>query len=278
VNRAPRLAIAASPGFIAALLLLLVNDHVLKAAFPGVVTGKLSDVSGLFLLGTLAVALAPSRVGAALSIVAAAFAVWKSPLSQPLIDAWNLVGPFPIARVIDWTDLIALLALPLALVYSRSKYRVLPTAIIRTAMLGLAAAAVIATSKAPPRAVLQNDAAAVASFYFYQQARYATRLGSWTTTRRLAAAGVPVSSSWFFGTDDINSSIRCGVGDSPSRMFVAAETGTAWKGDHTEISRRRLALCRRFAPEGSDEAVAAFEREVLVHLPDVRRVDPGRSP
>jgi hypothetical protein len=276
VSRRPRFAIATSPGFIAAVLLLLANDHVLKAAFPGIVTGKLSDVSGLFLLGTLAVALAPGRVGAALSIVAAAFVVWKSPLAQPLIDAWDLVGPFPIARVIDLTDLLALLALPLALVYSRSKYRVLPTAIIRTAMLGLAAAAVIATSKAPPRAVLQNDAAAVASFY--QQARYATSLGSWRTKRRLAGAGFPVSSSWFFGMDDINSSMRCGVDDSASRMFVAAETRIAWNADHTEISLRRLALCRRFAPAGSDEALAAFEREVLVHLPDVRRVDPGREP
>jgi hypothetical protein len=31
----------------AAVALLLVNDHVLKAAFPGVVTGKLSDLAGL---------------------------------------------------------------------------------------------------------------------------------------------------------------------------------------------------------------------------------------
>ncbi|WP_345393526.1 hypothetical protein [Nonomuraea salmonea] len=29
------------------MLVLLVNDHLLKAAFPGVVTGKLSDVAGL---------------------------------------------------------------------------------------------------------------------------------------------------------------------------------------------------------------------------------------
>jgi hypothetical protein len=39
---------------------------------------------------------------------------------------------------------------------------------------------------------------------------------------------------------------------------------------------RSLAFCRRFAPASSDEAIAAFEREVLAHLPDVRRVDAGR--
>ncbi len=35
------------PAVLAALALLLVNDHVLKAAFPGTVTGKLSDAAGL---------------------------------------------------------------------------------------------------------------------------------------------------------------------------------------------------------------------------------------
>jgi hypothetical protein len=37
----------AHPIAIGAVLLLLVNDHVLKRAFPGVVTGKLSDVAGM---------------------------------------------------------------------------------------------------------------------------------------------------------------------------------------------------------------------------------------
>jgi len=45
------------------------------------------------------------------------FAFWKSPLSQPLIDGWNSVGAFRVARVIDWTDLLALSALPAALLY-----------------------------------------------------------------------------------------------------------------------------------------------------------------
>ena len=35
------------PVSLAAIALLIVNDHVLKAAWPGLVTGKLSDVAGL---------------------------------------------------------------------------------------------------------------------------------------------------------------------------------------------------------------------------------------
>jgi hypothetical protein len=34
----------ASPVFAVSILLLIVNDHVLKAAWPGLVTGKLSDI------------------------------------------------------------------------------------------------------------------------------------------------------------------------------------------------------------------------------------------
>ena len=37
----------ASPVAVVSLVLLVLNDHVLKQAWPGVVTGKLSDVAGL---------------------------------------------------------------------------------------------------------------------------------------------------------------------------------------------------------------------------------------
>ena len=40
-----------------ALIVLVVNDHVLKAQFGGVVTGKLSDVAGVFVLPLLTLAL-----------------------------------------------------------------------------------------------------------------------------------------------------------------------------------------------------------------------------
>ena len=37
----------AHPGSVLALVVLVLNDHVLKQAWPGLVTGKLSDVAGL---------------------------------------------------------------------------------------------------------------------------------------------------------------------------------------------------------------------------------------
>lgn len=46
------------PVALGALLLLLVNDHVLKRAMPGVLTGKLSDLAGMVFFPLVLVALA----------------------------------------------------------------------------------------------------------------------------------------------------------------------------------------------------------------------------
>jgi hypothetical protein len=45
------------PLFWVALFVLALNDHVLKPAVPGVITGKLSDIAGLALAPVLAVSL-----------------------------------------------------------------------------------------------------------------------------------------------------------------------------------------------------------------------------
>jgi hypothetical protein len=54
----------------------------------------------------------------ATAIVAAsivlAFAYWKSPLSQPLIESINALAPVRIGRVVDYSDLLALLVMPAA--------------------------------------------------------------------------------------------------------------------------------------------------------------------
>ena len=59
----------ASPGFVLALVVLVLNDHVLKQAYPGWVTGKLSDVAGLVVAPLLlAVPLTLLRVPRALPV------------------------------------------------------------------------------------------------------------------------------------------------------------------------------------------------------------------
>lgn len=68
------------PAVIAAIALLLVNDHVLKAAFPSWLTGKLSDFAGLFFF--------PLLLGALIELVAARFKR-KAPYALPLALAFT---------------------------------------------------------------------------------------------------------------------------------------------------------------------------------------------
>jgi hypothetical protein len=112
---AVRLGWLLHPAFIAALVLLVVNDHVLKAQFGNALTGKLSDFAGLFALAYFLSAMAGRGARAIHAAVALAFVVWKSPWSQPLIDAWNSLALMQVGRVVDATDAMALAILPLSL-------------------------------------------------------------------------------------------------------------------------------------------------------------------
>jgi hypothetical protein len=94
--------------FLFALAVLVINDHVLKGAYPGFVTGKLSDFAGVFALAVFLAFVLPRKYACVAAGVL--FVWWKSPLSQPFIDAL----PWEAARVVDWTDLFALTMLPLA--------------------------------------------------------------------------------------------------------------------------------------------------------------------
>jgi len=116
----------ASPLPLAAAAILAVNDHLLKAAFPGPITGKLSDLAGCFVLPLfLSAALAclvpwsrRTRLASGTAITIVAFAAVKlSPsaagavasaldlATRPVLGASNRI-------VADPTDLVAL---PLAL-------------------------------------------------------------------------------------------------------------------------------------------------------------------
>jgi hypothetical protein len=131
------------PAPAAALALLLANDLVLKASFPGPVTGKLSDLAGLYLFSVFCLALDSRRPRVQLAAIAVAWVVWKSPLADPLIAGFNALAPVTLARVADPTDLIALLVIPLALIEPR------PVPVRRwagPAMAGLSMFAFAATS------------------------------------------------------------------------------------------------------------------------------------
>jgi hypothetical protein len=59
----PRLSLLLSPVVTGSLLLLVVNDHLLKQQFSGFVTGKLSDLAGVVLMACVAAALVGFTLG-----------------------------------------------------------------------------------------------------------------------------------------------------------------------------------------------------------------------
>jgi hypothetical protein len=89
------------------------NDHWLKRAYPGIISGKLSDFAGLAVVGLLLAAALPGRRPVAMLALVTAFAWWKSPLSQSAIDWASAHSGMPIGRTVDVTDLAAAAVLPI---------------------------------------------------------------------------------------------------------------------------------------------------------------------
>ncbi|MEO6082065.1 MAG: hypothetical protein ABIQ18_03075, partial [Umezawaea sp.] len=111
----------AHPVTVGATVVLLLNDHVFKQAWPGLVTGKLSDVAGLVMappvLGLLLGLVLVDRIGAAAAVLltGVGFAVVKlTPAGAEVASAaWSVVNG-PSVVLADPTDLVALPALGLA--------------------------------------------------------------------------------------------------------------------------------------------------------------------
>ncbi len=104
------------PATLAAVIVLLVNDHLLKALWPGFLTGKLSDVAGLVVAPPLVALLFLRRADLAATLLTGAlFTLVKTTQTGAELasQVWTLVaGP---SRVLaDPTDLLALPALALA--------------------------------------------------------------------------------------------------------------------------------------------------------------------
>lgn len=92
--------------FVAAVLVLAFNDHVLKGLWPGLVTGKLSDVAGVAMMAIL-VAASTRRPALAFGATAVAFAALKTVPAVAVMATPVLGG----TTRTDPGDLIALVVL-----------------------------------------------------------------------------------------------------------------------------------------------------------------------
>lgn len=113
------------PIFILSLLLLVINDFILKQHFQNFITGKLSDFAGLFAFTLFFIAMFPGREKLITILVVVFFLFWKTSLSQPFIERWNDLNFYPIDRIVDYTDFFALPMTWLAYKFSLKERRTL---------------------------------------------------------------------------------------------------------------------------------------------------------
>lgn len=164
------------PALLLAILVLALNDHLLKAVFPGLLTGKLSDVSGLFAFPLVAWAgvdlLRRDERGVSLRWLAVACFV-----TGALFSLLKLVAPVRAAFLAgyawfgieagvspDATDLLCLPMLALAWAYGAWHLRrpAPPPArprLVRAARLGVVGVMVVLTvaTSVPPGDVFVRD-------------------------------------------------------------------------------------------------------------------------
>lgn len=114
-----------SPGFLAALFLLLLNDFVLKPYLHNALTGKLSDFAGLFVFPLFWAAFLPRFRPWIYLGTGVIFVLWKSPASAVLIESWKGLGLFSIGRTVDYSDLWAMGILPVSYFYGTRVRRVI---------------------------------------------------------------------------------------------------------------------------------------------------------
>ncbi len=108
-----------NPLFITALIILVINDHLLKEIYHNWWTGKLSDIAGLIVL-PLFLSYFCRRLSLNIILSGLLFVFWKSPYSQELIDFYNEFAIIQISRVVDYTDLLAVFSLAIVYWYARN--------------------------------------------------------------------------------------------------------------------------------------------------------------
>jgi hypothetical protein len=99
-----KLARLGHPVFLIALIILILNDWILKYVFHNYLTGKLSDFAGLFVFPFFWSVLFFKRAKEIHLGVALFFIFWKSSFSEVFIDLFGLY------RVVDFSDNMALLS------------------------------------------------------------------------------------------------------------------------------------------------------------------------
>lgn len=120
--------------FVFAIIILFINDFYFKSTFPGIITGKLSDLVGLYSFAWfLSSVFSRLRLSVHL-LVAAFFIYWKTPFSTPFIN-WFSFYFYPIDRVVDYSDYLTLPVLFLSWRFSPGNLLVFSKSYLRNSLL-----------------------------------------------------------------------------------------------------------------------------------------------
>ncbi|MGH1492611.1 MAG: hypothetical protein ACRBK7_25005 [Acidimicrobiales bacterium] len=161
VSRFEPLASLADPRFLVALVVLIVNDQWLKAAYGSWLTGKLSDVAGLVVFPTIVgvvVSMAarrrqgPQLLTLALGLSGLWFAAMKTtPLVAQVTERlFETLTARPSTIVVDPTDLIGLVGLAIAWPVLNDARPLIDAKFVRAVLLGTGLIACLATSNSEP--------------------------------------------------------------------------------------------------------------------------------
>lgn len=150
------LKILTSSWFLIGLAILLLNDFILKGYYGNWLTGKLSDFAGLFIFPIFWTAFFPRYKKQIFLLTALIFILWKSEFSSFLINYWNIVSWYNIGRVVDYTDLIALVSLPMAY-YFHSRKNIIHLRFNPAFLAGLSFFAFASTSRIPDVVTFKNS-------------------------------------------------------------------------------------------------------------------------
>ncbi|TPD73587.1 hypothetical protein [Flavobacterium microcysteis] len=138
--------------FIIGILILFINDQFLKFAYPGLITGKLSDVCGIIIFPLLLTYIFPKLRENSVWIAMLIFAYWKSPYSQNLIDFYNQFSPIETSRIIDYSDLLVFVLLPIPYFILKKNWLIEPISIKKAnPLLILIPSILILIAEAPPK-------------------------------------------------------------------------------------------------------------------------------
>ena len=133
--------------FLASIFLLLINDLYLKYEYHNSLTGKLSDFVGLFAFPYFFSSFFSKKVKSIYILSGILFVFWKSEFSQPIFNFAHSIG-IGLNRTVDYSDLIALLVLPISYIHwnSKSKLLIKPKRILKPIIIGISCFSFVATT------------------------------------------------------------------------------------------------------------------------------------